>query len=249
MTALFERFTVFWTVFGPDSPVLMPLPDGEMHYYDLTEDTSFPVYISGKQLEEFDDSQFDSLEVTPMNMVAGALLGCRPPRAYLPFHGPSDLRPLLSDYLDRYSKDLGYKKLEDLVLELSSILRSTNGSGASIAVLKNSENLNVNFLKILNDLLLDLWHRLAERDDSKLPEAVLEFYAYLNKVKIDELHPESIEWFNYARAVVLLYFDVTNIHEISAEVLTEAILRNDHPGRRERLNRLRQERRFDRRLF
>jgi hypothetical protein len=182
-------------------------------------------------------------------MATGVLLGCRPPRPHFPTHGPDDLRPLLSAYLDRYSRELGYDKLDDLLLELSSILRSRNGSGASIAALKNSEYLNVNFFKILNDLLLDLWGRLADVDDSSLSDAVLEFYAYLSKAKLDELHPESMAWFNYARAVALLYFEVNKNHEIAPEELTEAISKNENPGLRERLNHLRQEKRFDRRLF
>jgi hypothetical protein len=41
-----EQFTIYWAIFGPDSPILMPLPKGKMRYYELTENTSFPVYIS-----------------------------------------------------------------------------------------------------------------------------------------------------------------------------------------------------------
>lgn len=244
-----EQFTIFWTIFGHDNPILMPIKNGNMLHYEVNEDTSFPIYISGEQLDEFNESQFESLEVVPLNMAAGALLGCRPPRQHFPTQGPYDLRPLLSAYLDRYSTELGYDKLDDLVLELSSILRSRNGSGASIAALKNSEYLNVNFFKVLNDLLLDLWGRLPDVDDSSLPDAVLEFYTYLSKVKLDELHPNASEWFNYARAVSLLYLYVTKTLPIDITLLTEAISRNEHPKARKQLNQLLRDNRFDRNLF
>lgn len=245
----FERYTIFWTIFGPDSPALMPLNDGMMLHYNLTEDTSFPVYISGELLEVFEKRHFESLEVETLGMVAGALLGCKPPKTHMPTYGPDDLRPLLSDYLDRFSSKLGYKKLEDLILEVSSILRNRNGRDTSIVALKNSEYLNVNFPKILNDLLLDLWGNLRGMDDDKLPEAIMEFYSYLVKVKQDELHPESIEWVNYVRAVTLLYLEVTSTCKINSDELTEAISITRNPQLHEQLIQLRQEQRFDRGLL
>lgn len=248
-TRQIQEFTIFWTIFGPDTPALMPLQDGRMLHYELSENTNFPIYISGNQLKEFDQIRFESLEVTPLNMAAGALLGCRPPRPFLPLQGPNDLRPLLSAYLDRYSSELGYENLENLVFELSSVLREDNGRESSIAALKNAEYLNVNFHKILNDLLLDLWGRLAEVDDSSMDEAVKDFYIYLSKAKLDQLHPESIVWFNYARAVALLFFEVNESPKVNADDLTEAIKLNENQKLRERLTQLRQEKRFDRRLF
>lgn len=245
----FEKYTIFWTIFGPDSPALMPLNDGKMLHYNLTEETSFPIYISGEQFEKFEECHYESLEVETLNMAAGALLGCKSSGAHIPTHGQDDLRPLLSDYLNQFSAELGYRKLEDLILELSSILRSRNGSDTSIIALKNSEYLNVNFSKILNDLLLDLWGKLRGMENDKLPEAIMEFYLYLVKVKQDELHPESIEWVTYVRAVTLLHLEVTSTYKINADELTEAISITRNPQLHEQLAQLRQEKRFDRGLL
>jgi len=207
-TAQHEEFTIFWTIFGPDEPVLMPLQDGRMCQYALTEPTSWPIYISGKQLENFNQTGYGALEVDSLNMAAGALLGCKPPRPYLPVQGPLDVRPLLSDYLERYTKELGYVNLEDLIFEISGILRSRNGSVASAMALKNAEFLNVNFHKILNDLTLDLWAKLTLLEEEALPNAIRELNAYLSRVSIDKIHPESVAWYHYASSVSLLYLEV-----------------------------------------
>jgi hypothetical protein len=244
-----EPYTIFWRVFGPDSLILMPLAQGGMHYYELTEDTSFPVYISGSQLELFEQDGYESLDVGVLNMVAGALLGCRPPRPHFPLHGPDDLRPLLSDYLGRYSKELGHESLEDFVLELSSVLRDKNGSAASAQALKNSEYLRVDFSRILNDLLLDLWDMLSTIEDENLLQAFREFNDYLTRVKPENMHPESIAWYHFARTVTLLLFEVQQPGSVRQKEWSETLASNENPKLRNRLEHLWQEKRFDRRLL
>ncbi len=244
-----DPFTLYWTIFGPDTPALMPLANGEMLYYELSENTSFPVYISGRQFHVFEESGFESLQVNTLNMVAGALLGCRPPRPGIPLQGADDLRPLLGDYLGRYATSLGYEKLEDLVLEVTGALRDLNGSAASAQALKNSEYLNVNFYRMLNALLLDLWDILGTTEDVGLPRAFHEFYGYLTRVRLEEMHSESIAWYHFARSVTLLFFGVKWPGSVRQNEWEEAVSFNENIKLRERLERLWQEKRFDRRLL
>ena len=223
--------------------------DGQILYYRLEEDISFPVYISGKQLENFNICSFESMELNLLNMVAGALLGCLPPRPHIPTQGPYDLRPLLNDYLKRYSSSLGYEKLEDLILEVAQTIRKLNGYGASAQVLKNSECLDVDFNKILKDLLLDLWVMLGTTEEDELPRAFQEFRGYLSEVSLEEMELESITRYNFARTVTLLFFGVSWPGSVRQSEWAEAVASNKNPRMRERLECLWQEKRFDRSLL
>lgn len=244
-----EPYTIFWTILGPSMPAPMPIADGKMDYFVLGEDTSFPLYISGKQLEALDESGVESLVVTSLNMAAGALLGCMPPRPYIPLTGAKDLRPVLSDYLERYSRLLGYGLLEEFILEITAILRSRNGCDVSARALKNSEYLNVNFDMLLNDLLLDLWEMIASADEENFPKMFGEFHGYLTRAKTSEIHPESIAWYHFARAVTLLFFEAQQPGSVQQEALAEAIAANQNPRLREYLERMRDEKRFDKSLL
>ena len=141
-----EEYTLFWTIFNPSDAISIPTENGNIRF-DIAEACSFPIYISGEELSEFNRDM--SFKMTPLNMVAGALLGCRPPRPYIPSTGPSDLRPLLRDYLEGSFQKLGFDSLEELIFEIARILRDQNGCRAAAVALKNSEYLNVNFHKIL----------------------------------------------------------------------------------------------------
>jgi hypothetical protein len=200
----FRNYTIFWMTFTPD--MILPIPSSKPDLsYPLEAEQHFPVYISGNELDEFDKNGTYSL--TPLNLVAGALLGCR----YRPHVPIGDVRPFLSQYLKRCSAELYDGKIDELVLQTATILRGVNGNHASKLALSNSLFLNANHKMIFNDLLLDIWACMNNASDKDLGNLFQEFHDYSKNMVFDEIHPGSVEWLIYAKAVTLVYMQLHNM--------------------------------------
>jgi hypothetical protein len=200
----FENCTLFWMPITQDT--ILPIPSSTHGLsYPLHSEEQFPVYISGKELDEFQKN--GSFSLTPINLVAGALLGCR----YRPYMPTGDVRPFLSKYLERCSIELYDGKIDELVLQTAAILRAKNANDVSKLALCNALYLNVNRNKISNDLLLDVWVCIGKASDKDLGKLFQEFHDYSKNVVLDEINPGSVEWLIYARAVTLVYMQIHNM--------------------------------------
>jgi hypothetical protein len=69
------------------------------------------------------------------------------------------------------------------------------------------------------------------------------------RAKLDEINPESVAWYHYARSVTFLFLEVKQPGTISHDEWATTIIRNENPKLRASLENLWQEKRFDRRLL
>ncbi len=237
---LFEKYTLFWTIFTPD--MTLPIPSKTAHFsYPVPSEQHFPVYISGKELDEFEKN--GTFSFTPLNLIAGALLGCR----YRPHVPIDDVRPFLSQYVEHCSVELNDGNIDELVIQIAGVLRARNGNYASKLTLSNALYLNTNRNKILNDLLLDVWACMNSASDKDLGPLFQEFHDYSKDMIMDEMHPGSVEWFIYARAVTLVYMQIHNMKS-DFDLLGSINLVENELGRKKILDSL-NSRHFDRNLI
>lgn len=199
-----EDYTLVWMIFTPD--MTLPLPSktpGLSHPIDVEQ--HFPVYISGNELDVFNIDKTYAL--SPLNLLAGALLGCR----YRPHLPLGDVRPFLSQYLERCAAERYDGKVDELVIQIASILRSKNGNLTSKLALSNALYLNANHNEILNDLMLDIWAIMSRTSDEDLGPLFQEIYNYTKKMVLEGMHPKAVEWHYYARAVTLAYLQIHHL--------------------------------------
>lgn len=236
----FEKYTLFWTILTPD--MTLPIPSKTTDRpYPVHSDQLFPVYISGKELDEFEKN--GTFLFTSLNLIAGALLGCR----YRPHVPIGDIRPFLSQYLERCSVELNDGNIDEFVIHMAGILRSKNGNYASKLALSNALNLNTDHNIILNDLLLDVWACLKSASDNDLVPLFQEFHDYSKDMFMEEMHPSSVEWFIYARAVTLVFMQIHNMKS-DFDLLGSINLVENELGRKKILDSL-NSRHFDRNLI
>lgn len=195
-----EKYSIIWIIFGPLNP--LPLVKSVM---GVEEQQNFPVYVSGKELDEFEKT--NECPLSPLNMIAGALLGFRD-RPYMPMNDP---RPLISKYLELFCAECNNENMINLIMDVSGHIREVNGNWASRQVLLNSLELDVDHSVIMNDLLLDTWECLKRANETTFNKLFLDFYDLAKKVNKDQLHIMSREWLDYAYAVTLVYLDINNI--------------------------------------
>jgi hypothetical protein len=236
----FEKYTLFWTIFSPNIALPIPSKTADLSY-PVHSEQYFPVYISGKELDEFEKNGTFSL--APLNLIAGALLGYR----YRPHVPIGDVRPFLSQYLDRCSVELNDGNIDELVVQMATLLRGKNGNYASKLALSNALCLNTNHNKILNDLLLDVWACMNSASDKNLGSLFQEFHDCSKDMIMHEMHPGSVEWFIYARAVTLVYMQIHNM-KFDFDLLGSINLVENELGRRKILDSL-NSRHFDRNLI
>ena len=237
---LFEKYTLFWTIFTQDMTLPIPSKTADLSY-PLHSEQHFPVYISGKELDEFDKN--GTYSFAPLNLMAGALLGCR----YRPHVPIGDIRSFLSQYLERCSVELNDGNIDELVIQMAGVLRAKNGNYASKLALSNALFLNTNHDKIHNDLLLDVWACMNSASDKDLGPLFQEFHDYSKGMIMDEMHPGSVEWFIYARAVTLVYMQIHNM-KFDFDLLGSINLVENELGRKKILDSL-NSRHFDRNLI
>jgi hypothetical protein len=200
----FENYTLFWMIFTPE--MILPIPSKiSDQSYPIHDTQHFPIYISGKELIEFEKD--GTLSFNPINLIAGALLGCR----YRPHVPIDDVRPFLSQYLERCSTELNDGKFDELVIQIAGILRTNNGNHASKLALSNALYLKIDHKKLFNDLLLDIWAIMGSASDKDLPRLFQEFHDHSKNMVIDEMYPGSEEWLIYSRAVTLVYMQIHNM--------------------------------------
>jgi hypothetical protein len=194
-----EKCSIIWLAFGPLNP--LPLVNSVL---EVEEQQNFPVYVSGKELEEFENKR--PFSYTAWNILVGSFLGfCD--RPYMPMNDP---RPLIMKYLERFSAE-NNEKMIGLIMNVSDHLREVNGNWTSRQVLLNYLELDVDHSVIMNNLLVDTWECLKQADDSNFEKILLEFYALAKKANENQIQLLSKEWFDYAFAVTLVYLDINKI--------------------------------------
>jgi hypothetical protein len=230
-----EKHTLVWIPVGPERPI--PLPSEKIFRPD--KEQNFPIHLSGEECDKFETS--GEFSVSTLGLLAGALLGCRD-RPHIPIVDP---RPLLSAYLKKFAKESD-TDLESLVIHVVGLLRKKNGNELSSKALMNYYD-TFHSKHIMNDLLLDLWSCLNKVDDGKFNEQFLLFYRYARDVDINKLRVESVEWYNWAWAITLVYFDIKKIkHEYST---TEAISKVNNERCRDDISSVLRNKVFERKIM